>query len=213
MLIEKENLFIIFPPGSGGNHMANLIGLTDRFIRETDYNKYQELSNVPADNILKPAHYSPLKNLDFKDISEHFDMLIARSNVFCSHLGEYLFYKDLYRKFPNRKYLIFTLPKFRTSKTQFRMEKFNSNTVIPGYTWEEQRILYTWENISLLYAEDDFFIFDPEMLFGDPAILFDYIETTFCTKLNRPLADEVHKIWQSNNLINDDIVSNYAGLV
>ena len=36
-----KNLFIIFHPGTGGNHLTNLISLSDQYYREIDYSKYE----------------------------------------------------------------------------------------------------------------------------------------------------------------------------
>jgi len=189
--MEKENIFIIFSPGSGGNHLANLIGLSSRFYRQVDYSKYQ--SNI------ENAHYSKIKNLNYGDIYFNLNDLLAQNNVLCGHIGEYLFSKALLRKLPNRKYLIINLPKFKTGNAYKRMSAFNPGFNNHEYFWEEQRILYSQESLAALFQEDDFFNIDAELLFQSSKIIIDYIEQTLHTELDRQTATEIHDLWLSKN--------------
>lgn len=123
MPIEVEpsikNLFLIFPPGTGGNHLANMLSLhplfsprftnTDqikknlkfdtsdvRFSATTYNDQMQEFYSICFDKNTKDdgstvAHFSDLENLQVSKIKEFKDSIVSSDGIyiFCSHAVEY----------------------------------------------------------------------------------------------------------------------------
>jgi hypothetical protein len=119
MLKLEKNLFLIFPPGTGGNHMANMLSMKRSFSPRfteipkkskaavpdiTSVNSHKEYVDVMlksyqfhfdknpiSDKILSPAHFSDLENLQNNSL-EKFKTKILNSTgtyIFCAHAVEY----------------------------------------------------------------------------------------------------------------------------
>lgn len=119
MLKLEKNLFLIFPPGTGGNHLANMLSMqrsfTPRFtnIPEKAKASVPNLTSVKSheeyvDVMLKSyqfhfdrkpisnetpslAHFSDLENLQPKILKKFTDKILGSSGtyIFCSHAVEY----------------------------------------------------------------------------------------------------------------------------
>ena len=99
---ESKNLFLIFPPGCGGNHLANLLCTHPSFAprySHTDYVndlqlKYKHFfgSKVSKGEFGCTAHFSDLENLQREHLNKFQDKIINQSKpyIFCSHAAEYL---------------------------------------------------------------------------------------------------------------------------
>ena len=113
-----KNLFLIFPPGTGGNHLANMISMNPLFaprfaeyqtikdrllLDEKKFNAklYQEqmvelyynnfsLNKEPKEEYTV-AHFSDLENLHSTHIQQYKDKIIESKGIylFCSHASEY----------------------------------------------------------------------------------------------------------------------------
>ena len=75
-----QNLFVIFPPGAGGNHLSNLVALSNQYDRCVDYTKYDSISG--------PAHFANHQNL--APCQTFFQDIQNQNNVLCCHLAQYL---------------------------------------------------------------------------------------------------------------------------
>jgi hypothetical protein len=113
-----KNLFLIFPPGTGGNHLANMISMNplfaprftefqtikDRLLldkRKFNSTSYQEQmielyynnfsKNTEPKEEYTVAHFSDLENLQETYIQQYKDKIIESNGIylFCSHAGEY----------------------------------------------------------------------------------------------------------------------------
>ena len=119
MLKLEKNLFLIFPPGTGGNHLANMLSMKRSFsprftnIPEkskaavpylTSVNSHEEYVDVmlksyefhfdrkPITNeIPSLAHFSDLENLQPEIIKKFTDKILNSTGtyIFCAHAVEY----------------------------------------------------------------------------------------------------------------------------
>jgi hypothetical protein len=182
-----ENLFVIFAPGLGGNHLANLIGLSSRFTRNTDLSKYR-----PG---IKTAHLADISNLQEKSLLDNLPQLQIQSNVLCGHLAEYLWIqqKQIDKFFINRKFLIITFPKKNTAAYD-RLLKFCPN--FKNYWFHEQTSLYSVQYMEKLFGEKDFFTLNAEDIFTEQVDqIIKFIESELVTQIDAKLAQKLHTIW------------------
>ena len=106
---QVRNLCVLFPPGFGGNHIANLISTSSKFTSRFNVNDY----NI-AD---KSAHYASIMNLQIKDVITQQHKLKNQSNVICGHWSEYywLEQQQLLEVFPNRQLMIIEMPLYNSA--------------------------------------------------------------------------------------------------
>jgi len=183
-----ENLFVIFAPGLGGNHLANLIGLSDRFNRKYDVHGYR-----PG---IKNAHVSSVTNLQEKTLLDNLSELQNQSNVFCGHLAEYLWIKEkqIDKFFVNRKFLIITFPE-KNTPAYIRLLKI-CPSLSHEYLFYEQSSLYSQKHIEKLFDEHDFFNLSAENIITENVNgIVDFIKSELCTDINVSLATELHNVW------------------
>ena len=183
-----ENLFVIFAPGLGGNHLANLIGLSSRFTRHADFEKYQ-----PG---IKTAHITNIMNLQEKLLLDNLPQLQNQSNVLCGHLAEYLWIqqKKIDKFFTNRKFLIVTFPE-KFSAAYDRLLKC-CPYMIRDYWFYEQRSLYSIQYLEKLFDEHDFFTINAQDIFTENVDqIVKFIESELHAQIDINLTQKLHTIW------------------
>lgn len=187
---HADNLFVIFPMGSGGNHLANLLSLSDRYKRRVDFTHYDNLSTTSA-------HFSDALNLT--NLSDRIVELQNQSNVFCSHLAEYLWQQDFIKhNFMYRKFLMINIHNARPW-VRHRIMQFNP-ALQNEYLWQETSTLYSQYSFSKLTGEHDFFNIDINTIFESEANhLIDLLEQMIMIRMNRDLACEAHQKWKTAN--------------
>lgn len=192
----QEHLFVIFPPGLGGNHCTNLLALTDRFNKSVDYSMY--------DSSATNAHFGAVTNLQLEYVTRHLHSLLNSNSVLCGHVAEFIWLKEsgIVDRFINRKFLIVTLPKNRNSIAYKRLVNLHPQYA-NEYFYQEQCLLYRQDVLEKLFDEHDFFTLDSEKLFSeDGSELFAFIESEFYTKLDIKTATEIHSKWISKIMVN-----------
>lgn len=113
---KVNSIFVIFPPGCGGNHLSNLLSflpnVSGRFSSNTYFHdmvlKYHKLSQG-ADIV---AHFSDLENLQKEQLDMHLDRILKSEDkyVFCAHADEYIYTMQMYKKlFANKKKMYFLM--------------------------------------------------------------------------------------------------------
>lgn len=118
ILNTYKNLFLVFPPGCGGNHLANMISLTPGFTPRKVCNNYmlemyEEYAN--KDKLLA-VHFSDLQNLQPTTIKKYGERYVKSDlrNIWVSHYSEYLFMnydKTLpIRTLPEKIFCLFSSP-------------------------------------------------------------------------------------------------------
>jgi len=187
--LSTENLFVIFPPGAGGNHLSNIIALSGRFNRPIDYTQYDDING--------PAHFSKIRNLEIN--SEEIRSISTQNNVLCSHLAQYLWQQDCIKEYlPNRKYIIVDLynagatVRERINKMFFPYQH--------NYMWEESSTLYSSKYFGLLTGETDYFYVNVGMI-ATPDImpLLTYLKTDLGLTIDQSRATAIHQKWYDSN--------------
>jgi hypothetical protein len=182
-----ENIFVIFAPLTGGNHLANIVSMSDRFVKRFNENVYyNNLFHVhPKSN---KTNYAPTE----ADLTA----LQGQSNVFCSHLTEYLSAKTLTEHHvPNRKYILLEFPvhsrnsffKHRISKGLYYNDK---------YILEELSTMYSIDTFSKLTNEKDLTKINVDLLFDrDVSGLLETLNLELGLNINLQEASKLHQLW------------------
>jgi len=181
-----KNIFVLFSPGTGGNHFANMLSTDTRFNQRTTVSDYKAHDRPNA-------HTSKFKNLQPAGIKK----LPAEGNVLCGHLGEYYWLNDsgLLRKFCNKQLFILEVPQCGTIAWN-RWNTYNQFDKSHTYLREEQRSLYTIKVIEMLFRENDIVSLSCELLFqSDLTKLFNLISSQSDISLNKDACNSMHKIW------------------
>jgi len=143
-----ENLFVIFPPAAGGNHLANIISTSPRFTTRFSREVYED------SNRHKTHPTGGGKNFYYNE--EDMVHLRGSSNVFCSHFAEYLSSRGLVEKYlQNRKFLIVEFPEHTRNKFFLdRVTKYYP-AYQDDYFVEETSMLYSAQTFQALTKETD----------------------------------------------------------
>ena len=202
---QSKNLFLIFPPGCGGNHVANLLSMNpdfeSRYTHDNYYedmkNKYQKLFGYgPEADIGGPAHFSDLQNLQMKQLIK-FESKIVNSKkpyIFCSHAVEYIIensQKNL-NPYKQRIFCLFSKPTGSNKLVNDRMR----NGV--WYNGEQDEMHYMGTPVHLLYKKeifaskaninsDNIFTIDTDLYYSIEG--YDYLHETIKTNLGIELSE------------------------
>jgi hypothetical protein len=195
------NLFVIFPPGLGGNHLANILSLDPKFSKRFDVDRY--------DQRRPNAHHAYMQNLDCVYVEKNLETLKNQNNVFCGHLVEYMTMKlqGLTDHFKDKVFFMIQMPQ-KTETAYKRLEGQNGQT--PHWLLSEVGLCYMPDNFKRLVKEDLNII----SYFVWPAYLFDQNLTPLLESLSqagydinfdKELAQTLHTKWFNNLNLNGSL--------
>lgn len=149
MIADVTNLFVVFFPDSGGNHLANLLSQSFQY----------EARCAPADyhSAQLDAHYSlVMNNVSHELLQQELSRRLNQSNVFCGHWTEILELKkhNLLQHLPNRKYVVIQVPD-EPGRGYDAIFRSRLGPVLNEHSWAQHdiRSLYTPSNIMLTLQE------------------------------------------------------------
>ncbi len=196
------NLFILFAPGLGGNHLANLFSLDSKFQTRFTEETYKDIHNQVVTNDVFPVHIS-LQNISVNSIKKILPTLVNRNNVMCGHWLEYVWLKQspLIKYFPNRTFCVIQMPDIDSSLAAKRFKNHCSDPM--PWIYYELELLYKVENIAKLIDEDDsdFYHVCPDLLTNrDIKLLFDDLKNQGLEfEIDMDVAQYYHTIWIEQN--------------
>jgi hypothetical protein len=157
------NLFVIYPPGLFGNHVANLISTDSKFIPRFNPAGY--------DNDDPTAHYNiiNLRETIFHQDATYKDLVLDQSNVWAEHIITYLHdgtVLNYVTRLPNKYFLIIRLPEY-DSVLRNRMSKYYFDGGIMLYN--EMKQFYDEKVCSRLFDQpyENFFSIDSELIWQE----------------------------------------------
>ena len=183
-----KNIFVLFSPGTGGNHLANLLSTDKRFTTRCTVEDYLGHTSINA-------HTSQIKNLSLSDIN----IVADNNNVLCGHFGEYhwLFLSGLIKKFNNRQIFIIQVPERDT----FGWERYTNLYPMSDYFYEEQRSLYTIEMVQKVFNEQDIVSLPGDLLFRPN---FNNLQEYICKECDVDMheqdCEQMHTTWYNKLL-------------
>ena len=186
-----ENLFVIYAPNLGGNHLANMLSLGKNYAERFDPASY--------DQKVSTAHFAYISQIDLDGIRTNLDQLTTQSNVFCGHWMEYMLFKqsDLAEYFPNKKFFAIQMPSEGTpgyDRLTRRDPSMNN-----AWLFNEVTLLYKVPNLATLCNEttSPWYYVWPDLLFdSDINKLFaDLKQQGFEIDVDLDLVQDLHTKW------------------
>jgi len=190
--MQQRNIFVLFYPGLGGNHLANMLSTDSTFLPRGSIEQYQQAKDKPH------VHFSPIKNLTVQQIQQ---VDIGISHVFCGHWAEYNWCRlnHAIDRIPNRQILIVKIPDKQTAAHQ-RMVKYTCQ--LTDYLHEEQRSLYSIDVIQRMFGEHDIFEMDTDLFFQPSVTGFlDFAQDEMAIGLDRTRCQSMHDIWYNRMVV------------
>jgi hypothetical protein len=185
-MISPRNIIVLFAPGLGGNHLANIISTDSRFQPRTSVKTYQE-------NTTSNAHFYNIQNLDLTALP---DIDCDKNHVLCGHWGEYYWAKihNHLTRLPNRQLIIIKVPVIG-SLAYDRMLKYTRLTV-NQYLVEEQRSLYSMDVIEKCMQEHDLVEVTTELMFCENIdSILAFLSDQMDLNLDPLVCKAMHKVW------------------
>lgn len=184
-MTTPRNIIILFAPGLGGNHLANIISTDPRFQPRASVMSYQ-------DSTTANAHFYDIQNLD---LSALIDIDRDKSHVLCGHWGEYYWAKihNHLTQLINRQLVIMRVPGVG-SLAYDRMIKYTN--LISHYLIEEQRSLYTMDVVGKCMQEQDLAEVTTELMFSENIDgMLAGLSEQLALDLDLPACRAMHAIW------------------
>jgi len=202
-VIDKmlANLFVVYAPGLGGNHLANILSLSNGYVSICNPSDY--------DNKLDgTTHFGEPKNIEFDKFKNLASTLQHQSNVFCGHVYQYdrVCREDLLTTyFANRKYLVIQFPQIG-SRTYQRMLSWNlgislkQTANLRPSAVSDLAFLYDPQVMRSILGEGkdiEFHKIDTDLLFNDDInlLLDNLTKKEIEISINRDLAQDLHTKW------------------
>ena len=186
-MINVRNVVILFAPGLGGNHLANMLSTSAEFESRCSVSDYLQSRS-------QDAHFSPAKNLQIATLG---DKLSSPGHIVCGHWAEYYWLQLTCGIESNvhDQLLVIKLPSASSLAWQ-RFFKYSS--LSSTYLIEEQRSLYSIEIIGRLFTNKDIFEVESDRLF-DPDInwLIEFAAKDMGIQLDRDQCRHMHQIWHA----------------
>jgi hypothetical protein len=114
---NTNNLFVIFPAGAGGNHLANMLSMHPAFSPRFESTYYESTmrrcyANLLLGRVTDNAHFGVFQNLQDVTFNKFKDSHIKPDtiNIWCSHFDEYFFCGETVKRLQNKKYVLFSYP-------------------------------------------------------------------------------------------------------
>lgn len=212
-MTDFKYLFIIHPPGAGGNHIANILSTHEDFeprFQSTDYvnemtsNYKNSLKNrgVPQE---KDAHFSDLQNLQPDLLYQHLPQIIKfkKKYIFCCHGFEYLkgnLSKPIFNMLRNRAIILLDLPK---GNNKISYSRVFSGPWINAWaaTNYKDRETYTLEYFikNNIIEQNKIFLLETDLIFTDHG--FEYISNQIKENMNIDLpiiGKTLHEIYMKH---------------
>jgi hypothetical protein len=190
-----ENIFVIFAPLHGGNHLANIISTADRLPQRFDESIYNDSTKFYA---------HPNSSQNYNPSESQLELLQNQSGVYCAHLAEYLLTKSLTEKYlVNRKYVII---EFSCNNLNSTVQKrlLTKTYHQDQYLMSELSMLYSLDTFSRLTNETDLARVDINLLF-DPDIskLLNVLHLEFGFNFDYDFVTSIHQKWMDKNKLKD----------
>ena len=196
-----DNIFVIFAPGTGGNHLANLMSLDSRYAKRFEPEDYDAAVNNNND-----AHYATLhggpENLNLHHAWVDFDQIKSQKNVFCGHVLEYLQLKrttNLLQQLPNKAFVTIQVPSPGSRGHDRMIWRYGK---MDNYMLGELAVLYDSPHLKAIFELPEIDVWHyvwPNDLFADDVTpVLQSIQQQLGLQIDLDLAQQLHTKWLQN---------------
>ncbi len=185
-----DNIFIIFSPGSGGNHLANILSTADNFVSRCTVEDYDHHPTPEQQSrAYANAHYSKIDNLD-PDIVKN---LPPTTNVLCGHFYSYnrLELLELTNKFVNKVIVVLEPP---ISGLAYKRYMYHNDKIRPQL-YNEQRLIYSTHFIKKYFNQKTVSIPCEAIFEHKLDRLYSIIEDKLDLEVDKNMCNQIHKKW------------------
>lgn len=188
-----EHLFVIFPPGAGGNHLANIISTSPRFATKNSNLDYYNNKTTPT------VHSISVGKTLFSE--PQLRSIANISSVHSSHFAAYMWCKSQVEQIlSNRKYIVMEFS--QEHRNNFFLQRVSS--LYPAYNdpylIDEMATWYSIEYFSKITGEQDLTKIDVDLLFTDDSSkMVDYLNSQLGLDLVYKTVDKLHQQWLEKN--------------
>jgi hypothetical protein len=181
-----DNIFLLFSPGTGGNHLANILSLPDKFVSRATVQDYNEHLHSSA---YANAHYSQIDNLD-PDVIE---TLPATGNVLCGHFYSYnrIDMLNLTDKFVNKVLVVIETP---VSGLAYKRYMYH-NDKVRQQLYNEQRLIYTTHFIEKYFNQKTVSLPCETIFEHNLDRLYSIIKNKLDLDIDKNLCNQMHNKW------------------
>jgi len=204
-----KHWFVIFPPGAGGNHLANLLSLEHSFTTRFDNSVYT--TQIDSKNKSVHPDIESGTNLDHTYISKNLEQLVNQNTVMCGHLNEYVLFTEqpYFKQFNNKLFFLMKFPEYHT-RAFARIEQHNEGK-IPKWLYSEVSMMYRNFEILKMLAKESFgqpcVYIETEMLYNEniaPLFLsiknsLNQFELDLDFDIDMNLVQQTHQLWLQRN--------------
>lgn len=176
----KSWYFIIFAPGLGGNHLANIISLDDKFKTRVTPEEYK--------SAIENVHPRGDKVIDLDYSSD---------KIFCCHLAEYLWFShEVDVATVHKKYIVVEFPPNARSPLAIDRLHHLYDAYRDPYFLEELSTLYSVNAVRRLTGCDDVTGITIDLIFDQSSRkLLDFLHKNFGFNIDHDLASSMQSDW------------------
>lgn len=180
---DQRSVIVIFAPGMGGNHLANMISISKSFPQRFDSGIYHSESDSPT-----RFHTDDDNNLTVEKI---------QPGVMACHLGEYLWHENIIKqRLPIRSYVIVEFPIWSRNDAWITRTTNYSDVYKDQYQVEELATLYSIERFKQLTGETDFYPATVNELFqSDATSLIHNLLLHIDSDIDTGVVEQLHEKW------------------
>jgi len=182
--LTVNNIFTVFAPGCGGNHIANLVSTDSRLISRFVIDDYKDTSNK--------AHYFDNKILEKDQID--LKKIVNEKRSYGSHFFEFGGFG--FAKLIKKSFIVIKMPR-ENSIGHTRMKKLYP-AFEDSYFWYESKSLYTAENfVKIFDITEPCVEINGEDLFDGKNFIDDLVTQTkrIGLDIDKELCTKAHELW------------------
>jgi len=188
-------VIILFAPGQGGNHLANIISTSGCVEKRTESNRYSQDLQYYYSSSAKDAHINPTRsNVCVMNPMELHDML-SKSNrpcVIVGHIDEAYYVYDYIKNLG--QYIFITFENFNLTDNIIKRMKIYDDTT--PTTISLLKLLYREKVVSKLFDTKNVLALDPAQLFEEsPRDLLSDLNRELSLDLDLDFCLDLHKKW------------------
>lgn len=167
--MNHKCLHIVYPPGLGGNHLANLISLSKQYTYNVDYNKYYQTSK-----------------------NAHFAIKGQKQSISLHHFGS-----NNIQNYNCNNFLCIAIPETNQLAIN-RFNRYNNNTFL-AHTKQDICLIYKQHILEKIYPGNWNTIFSDVLFDTNAKKLITQIENKLEIVIkNKYFAFKIHNAWIRN---------------
>lgn len=177
-----NNVYILYPPYTGGNHLINLLLTSPKLLADSQLptNFRELLSDFYLNNLHSNAHF--LTGFDVGILKT------IKKNIYCGHLVDYLV-DDITR---NTNLILLDMPtEDSASGLRIKKHKFFED----GYFWGEQTSLYKEDIVKRLRNVVNVIDVSTELFHTCDTPVFQQISDKLDLNLDTEFCINLHNLW------------------